>query len=296
MSSGPQHVFHIGGITFAIEDEQFSQREIGPRYQQFLSPQPAAATLRTHHKGLPQLALDDAARVFDSEMLWSFYEIEQQKILVLKSPVPGVLSNRVAIFNADFSQGELHCAPVGPEAATDTRYLPDSLRFPLFQLWTINLLAQGRGLMVHACAINDNGHGYLFLGHSTDGKSTMARQWQGEGVVLNDDRIIIRQHEGRFWVYGTPWHGDHDDVSPHGVPLDRVFFLRQAATNHAQRMHGAQAVTYLLPRSFAPLWDANGVAFTLDFCSQLASDVPCYDLGVMPTRDIVDFVRHLNFG
>ena len=153
------------------------------------------------------------------------------------------------------------------------------------------LMARGRGLMVHACGIDDGGRGYLFAGNSTHGKSTMARIWRDEATILNDDRIVLRWREGRFWMYGTPWHGDYSGVSPGGVPLEKVYFLRHAAENQVRRQEGTAAATRLLTRCFLPLWDAEGMAFSLDLCARVAARVPCHELGFVPDQDVIDFVR-----
>jgi len=145
--------------------------------------------------------------------------------------------------------------------------------------------------MVHACGIDDGGRGYLFAGNSTHGKTTMARLWQDEALILNDDRIVLRRRGGRFWMYGMPWHGDYTGVSPQGVPLDKVFFLRHAEANEVHRREDVAACSMLLTRCFPPLWDAEGMRFTLDFCAQLVADVPCYELGFVPDKNVLDLVR-----
>jgi hypothetical protein len=102
---------------------------------------------------------------------------------------------------------------------------------------------------------------------------------------------VLRQRDGRFWMYGTPWHGEYSGVSPQGVPLERVFFLRHAPANAVRRVAGAAAASGLLTRCFPPLWDAAGMRYTLDFCAQLAAAVPFYDLGFLPDERVVDLVR-----
>ena len=148
--------------------------------------------------------------------------------------------------------------------------------------------------MSHACGIDDEGRGYLFAGNSTHGKTTMARQWKGQATVLNDDRIVIREREGQYWIYGTPWHGELDQVAPHGVPLEKIFFLNHGAENTASQVAGVTAASKLLARAFPPLWDEAGMEFTLGFCDDLVASVPCYELDFVPRGEIVDYVRCLN--
>jgi len=216
--------------------------------------------------------------------------VEGKNIFVLRSPASGPLPYRIAVFDDDLRQGEVYSRVPDPEQSPDG-LLPNPLEFPLSEVLMVCLLAQGRGLMVHACGIDDGGRGYLFAGNSTHGKTTMARLWKERAVVLNDDRIVLRRREGRFWMYGTPWHGDYSGVSPQGLPLEKVFFLRHAKTNAVRRVEGVTVASGILSRCFPPLWDAAGMNFTVDFCAQLAEAVPCYELDFVPDRSVVDFVR-----
>ncbi len=74
-------------------------------------------------------------------------------------------------------------------------------------------------------------------------------------------------------------------------PLEKVFFLRHAEGNHARRVEGITAASMLLARSFPPLWDAEGMQFTLDLLAQLTAAVPCYELGFLPDEQAVEYVR-----
>ncbi|MBN1260708.1 MAG: hypothetical protein JXB35_08510, partial [Anaerolineae bacterium] len=115
----------------------------------------------------------------------------------------------VAIMQPDFGAGDLYVRRTDP--AAEHAIVPP---YPLDEILVVNLLAKGRGVLLHSCAVDDDGHGTLFLGESGAGKSTTARLWSEAGVrVLNDDRVIVRQSGGRFWAYGTPWHGDALTVS-----------------------------------------------------------------------------------
>jgi len=121
----------------------------------------------------------------------------------------------------------------------------------------VSLLARGRGLLMHACAIDDGGRGYLFAGNSTHGKTTIARLWEGQARILNDDRIALRPGEdGRIWLYCTPWHGEYDQITLRPVPLDKLFFLRHSPQNTLTPRAGAAAASMLLARCFPmpPAW------------------------------------------
>jgi hypothetical protein len=104
---------------------------------------------------------------------------------------------------------------------------------------------------------------------------------------------VVREKDGEFWMYGTPWHGDFRELSPDGLPIQKIFFLRRGEENEVVLKNGAEAVAMLLARSFPPLWDNKGMAFTTDLCHRMVSKIPCYELSFAPDAGIVDFVRDL---
>jgi len=256
----------------------------------FLSDSEPDVTILFHAGPIPGLSLRDGDRLFDTGSPWALYRSGGHHVILLTSPAAGPEPYGVALFDEDFRKGDVYGRIPDAELVAGG-LLPGSLEFPLSEVLMVCLLAKGRGLMVHACGIDDGGRGYLFCGNSTHGKTTMARLWQDGVTVLNDDRIVLRWKDGRFWMYGTPWHGDLVAVSPGGVPVEKVFFLRHAETNVLVPRTGAAASSMLLARAFPPLWDAEGMRFTLDFCARLTAEVPCYELGFVPDRTVLDLVR-----
>ncbi len=227
--------------------------------------------------------------VFDTGTVWSLYESGNSISILLRSPGQGGLPYRLATFDKDFRNGEILTISGSGAAVGYTGY--DPLEFPLSEVLTVCLMAQGRGLMVHACGISLDGRGILFPGNSTHGKTTIARLWKGTATVLNDDRIILRHSGDRILMYGTPWHGDLSDVSAEGVELSSVNFLFHGNENRISRVTGAKAVSMLLKRSFLPLWSPAGMEFSLDFCSRLESTVPCNELSFFPDSRVVELIR-----
>jgi hypothetical protein len=94
-------------------------------------------------------------------------------------------------------------------------------------------------------------------------------------------------------MYGTPWHGDFRAWSPQGIAIEKMFFLHRGNGNAVVPKGGAEAVSMVLARSFPPLWDEAGMAFTMDFCHRMVNKVPCYELSFAPGRNVLDFVRQI---
>ena len=159
----------------------------------------------------------------------------------------------------------------------------------------LNYLARIGSIIVHACGIDYRGKGILFVGESGAGKSTLTKIWnQVPGVeILSDDRIIVRKNNDRYWIHGTPWHGDAKFASPAKVKLEKIFFIRHGQTNSVEAVAGTQPVLKFLKASFPPFWDKKCMQFAMEFFNDLAAAVPCRELAFVPDSKIVDFVNDL---
>jgi hypothetical protein len=110
--------------------------------------------------------------------------------------------------------------------------------------------------------------------------------------LLSDDRIIIRKHDDKFWIYGTPWHGDAGVASPGRAPLSAIYFLEQALANELAPLSASQAAEELFARAFVPHYLKAGIQFTLGFLDQITCSVPCSVLRFTPTPSAVEAVRY----
>ena len=68
-------------------------------------------------------------------------------------------------------------------------------------------------VLFHSSVVEVDNECYLFAAKSGTGKSTHTRMWRevfGEdAVMINDDKPLIREIDGKFYAYGTPWDGKH---------------------------------------------------------------------------------------
>jgi hypothetical protein len=230
-------------------------------------------------------------RLFDAGTVWQLYQHNGSYLFTFSSLSFGSRPYKIAIFDQDFSNGEVYIHPdfFGPGQPVDP------LWSPLDELLYINLLAKGKGVEIHACGLIDSeGLGYLFVGRSGAGKTTMARLWQNiPGVtILSDDRIILRKSDGKIWMYGTPWHGEGGMAVVSKAPLSRIYFLQKAENNELLPLKEAEAAARLTACSFPPYYNREAMDFTLGFFSEVVQDVPCYEIRVVPDKRVIEFISN----
>src|SRR3989442_6077971 len=281
MDSDPTLLLRIADLTIALtcEDPRLAVAPEGAM-RQFLIDH-GEPDLRLHAQWGKLETVSGGEPLFDSGGLWRLVAANGSLRFSFTSPVLGPLPYKVASVDRGFTEGEvwLH-QPYFPSA------LPvNPLEYPLDELLMIHLLAAGCGVEVHACGVvAPNGQGYLFVGQSGAGKTTMARLWQkaqggraaGGVIVLSDDRIILRKRDGTVWMYGTPWHGEAELACADRAPLAGIYLLRHGASNALIPLHRSEAIARLLASSFTPLYSRDALAFTLAFLDQGVRAVPCH--------------------
>lgn len=222
------------------------------------------------------------------EPSWSLHrQTDGRWALVVNVDGASAFHQRVALLEPDWSRGDLILYP----RESPSQSFP--LMAPLDRVLVLNLLTRRRGIMLHACGIDDGGQGIVFAGPSDAGKTTLARLWNRvPGVkVLGDEALVLREVGGEVRVYGTPWPGEAGVADPGGVPLRRVFFVQHAGRNGMRALSQSLVVRKLLAQTVLLPYDREGSERIIDFCISLAEAVPAAELGFLPDDSIVEFVR-----
>jgi len=156
-----------------------------------------------------------------------------------------------------------------------------------------NWLARYGDLIMHACGIDDAGAGYVCVGPSGAGKSTLASALVSDSqiTVLGEDNVIVRYLEGRFLLYGTPWHTNPARCAPGGVPLQKLFLLDRKAEPGVRSVTRLEGIQRVLQDSFIPYYNHTGVGRILDTLGHLAEHVPFYSLSYSLGSDVLRLIR-----
>ena len=137
------------------------------------------------------------------------------------------------------------------------------------------------GFFLHCSCLKYENKAIVFTAPSGTGKSTHARLWReyfGDKVeMINDDKPLVREKNGAFIIYGTPWNGKHRIGSNISAPISAIFFLEQAKENKTERIDTVTALTLLLQQTVIPQ-TKGALQKLLDMLSKLIEDVPMYKL------------------
>jgi hypothetical protein len=292
-SAATRLAVYIGGFSFGMWCSGDMPVALDPEHKPFLLPSTAnhACHFELDIAWTESLAFPKVHPSFSSGGLWSAYASQTGTKFYFSSSAIGPVPYKAAWFDPAFERG--HVVLNREAFPVESPVFP--LEYPLDELVMMHRLALGEGVEVHALGLEDrNGSGYLFLGHSGAGKSTTARLWMAEPDVnlLSDDRIILRKHDDKFWMYGTPWHGDAGVASPGHAPLSAIFLLEQSSANELAPISASTAAAELFARAFVPHYLESGIQFTLSFLDQITRSVPCSILRFTPTSSAVEAVRY----
>jgi len=272
----------IADVSISLEGaRQNGEWEIPVAYDPFLWTGRQDVSLRLYH-GIPESLKGE--KLFESPPIWTLYRQNGASFIRIFGDELFSGLESILLLTPDMQEVSLYFS-------TTAAANKGPFHGPAVELLMINYLAQGRGTIVHACGIERAEKGILFVGESGAGKSTLANMWAQEAGVdlLSDDRVIVRKKGDRFWMYGTPWHGEAAFGSPRGVPVERVLFLRHGQENSIKEMRAIDSISRLITCSFLPHWDPQGMAFSMDFFTDVAAHVPCSEFTFKPDRSAIEF-------
>jgi len=321
--------YHIAGITIRMEsDLPITDATFHPKFKHFEVNGPGEDTITIrHHFSLPDLNGWDIGEEVYRKPPWAIYRngpswfymgiggnaggtikrlwsriSHRLRPLTLRSrqktkqvesiSVKEGHIHQLAIFNHDYRNVRIYNKTERPFHRGNLHSLT---LFPTDQILLARVLADREGCYIHASGVVLDGKGFLFVGHSDAGKSTMVMMLQDKAKVLCDDRIIVRRWPKGFKIHGTWSHGDVPDVSADSAPLKAILFLRQDRENRLIPIdHTQEIIGMLLACLIKPLGTADWWEKMLNLVDQMAHEVPCYSLHfTKKDGGVIDLLRHL---
>src|SRR5262252_15267 len=279
----------IGGVTFrvACDDPRLASPVDGSLDAFAVPPMRPDVDIRARWTAAPDTA--GGRLVFDSGATWQLLQSDDEFLFTFRSSVGIDAPYRTARLNSRFTEGEVQLSARHFEAYRSSDVY--ALQYPLDELLMIHQLSQGKGVEIHGCAIVDRAQrAFVFAGQSGAGKSTMARLWvnRPDATLLSDERVVLRTDSDRVVVYGTPWHGDAQLMSPRRGRLAAVFFLHHGDRHKCAPVGTSLSAAKLFSCAFLPFHSADGVERTMSALERVAHEVPCRDLWFVPDASVVE--------
>jgi hypothetical protein len=296
----PNHaLIQVAGLGLELDGRDADLKILPPRcYEEFLKPvgQPQAFLLLTEDgESFPhyadRLVLKIKNQSLDSnEEIANIYPVFHYDNWEIKFDSQGnfilealrIPPSRRLVINPEFSRGELQGDYSDSEI--DGYYPLKDMDMKLF----VNWLACSGDIILHASGVIVNGKGYAFAGIAGAGKSTLASfllQNQA-ATILGEDQVILRYLDGRFWIFGTPWHENPGMCSPQGVLLEKLFFLDRDWRQGTSMIKPVEGTTRILQTAFVPFYRQDLLPGILARLDRLSSAVPyfvlSYQLGADP--------------
>lgn len=234
---------------------------------------------------LPSERFEQQKAVFEAEnneqKFYSIYKTDSGLGFVIYNQQEINTIQQIALLDESFTHWTLYSIP------TEDGFFP--LLYPMGPIIMHYMTLKTDAVMMHASGTFDGEMGRIFTGFSGAGKSTMSKIWSdANSVIVNDDRLIVRNQGGEFYIHNTPMY--YYDVRKK-TPLHSVFVISHSSTNKIKKLEGAMAISKTMAYCIQNNFENQFIHNRLDFLSKLTAKVGVYDLGFVPDARVIDFIK-----
>lgn len=281
--SPKQTCIQVAGLCICFDSTSCGDSVLLPlSYSRFFRSLPAS---ECHHRLDVKIDRDSKALDFSKDRLicqtdiWDLRQTDQQHL---------VFSTKMSRFSRQLSVNHNYTMA---DLTGHFKTVDGNLWHPLENLdmlLSVNWLGEKGDLALHASGVILNGKGFAFLGKSGAGKSTLASALveDHQAMVLGEDQIILRYVDGKFWIYGTPWHENPAMCSPLQTILNGVVFLDREDEIGLKKISAMDGISRIMQTSFVPYYRPELIETILDRLTLLAATVPFYCLNYPLGQDV----------
>ena len=149
------------------------------------------------------------------------------------------------------------------------------------------ILVLNKGILVHSLGVIKDYKGYLFIGPSSSGKTTMAKKVKN-ALILSDELVIVRRLENSFFLFSTPFGGElQREIRYSFAPLNKMFFLDRSIDGY-RKEKGINALAMFLRNVFFFLKDKEYVENVIDFSRDLVYKFSPVRVNILSNCEVIN--------
>lgn len=278
----------IAGYRYGLFLEAPRQLVFETGFQNFLSAQTSSVDYELHLlEGF--IDLTDATSIYKAvhqeKTLWEIVAHQNEQWFLVYHPQTGELQQQAQY---DAPKNKWRIRSLVQQLEQEEVLHP--LAYPMAPLIWYVLTTEKDLLLVHASGVFDGQEGRIFAGFSGVGKSTLACIWERNGAqVINDDRLLLKKEKDGSWqIYNTPMYYS---APAKNSPLNAIYFPFHQKLNTIEPLSGARAIAQLLAFTIHHGYNPQHLLHHSRIAEILLNDLPAFKLGVVPTDEIIPFIR-----
>ena len=282
-------IISVAGFKIKLQAEDIANIALEQAYEHFIIPDIFLKedVLIKSFIGIPDNLLSHDNIIFEAkdqqQKYFSIHQFEQSYKFIIYNQQSINQVQQIAVLNKDFSEWIIYSNSIKNNNIT----FP--LLYPMGPLVLYYLTVKYNAIMIHASGVFDGENGRIFTGFSGVGKSTMANLWLQSGCeIINDDRLFIRNQNGKYFMYNTPMF--YSDL-PKKSPLNAIYLIKHANTNTIQKISGVSAVSQLMAFCIQHDFNKSFIEHHLNFLSHLCNKIPVCKIGFLPDKHIIDYIK-----
>jgi len=228
------------------------------------------------------------------EVNWDLYRNKSKYLFI--SPIEH--KKLYAYFTDSFDNAEVSILPDFEHK--EKPWLIKDIIYNFLQVLMIHYCISRNAIFVHAAAIKDSdGKGYLFFGGPNSGKSTISTLWHehSKALVLNDDCVILKKIDNKFYFFAVPWRGGFDIYlkgNQNKARLDKIFILKKNKNNRIVKISDRRFFNIFYANIFVPFWKKDSIGKIFDFFNSLTRKTDLLSLFFRKDKSIIKTVRYYN--
>ncbi len=211
-------------------------------------------------------------------------DIPENEATIASSFMDGLL-----LFDPGATAGHIYLLNEGPECFRPLHRL--------LWMYMAQVLGEKEACFMHGAALVKDKKGFLFLGDSGAGKSSLARVTEG-AIVFSDDSPILTRRNGGYQVFSSPYHqmdpskGLDEEAIGRSASLGGLYFLFKDERLYLDGVSRKEAVSRIIKRYilFFSYLSGQAKSILFDLILELCHRLTIHNLHFRLDQDVWELI------